>query len=182
VLRPYNRIQTAKISGLCFADVFVPDGGIFLDVIGEESCTFLRVEIDDFDVERAEPVDAALECAGFTDDDAGKTELANQAAAIPAGSEGSDHSEFAIAALAAGVAEGVGFSVERGIAELHAAIVAGAEERAVFVENGGADGDAAFGEAFAGFGDGDGEHGGGIESVFHWLNYCTERESQNSHP
>ncbi len=33
-----------------FADVFVPDGGIFLDVVGEESDAFLGIEVDDFDV------------------------------------------------------------------------------------------------------------------------------------
>lgn len=56
---------------------------------------------------------------------------------------------------------------------MHAAIVAGAEERAAFIENGGADGDAAFGETFAGFGEGDGEHGGLIEVVLHSRNYTT---------
>ena len=138
-----------------------------MDVVGEKSCTFLGVEIDDFDVEGAKPYDAALEGAGFADDDAGKTELANEAAAIPARGERSDHGEFAVAALAAGVAEGVGFSVEGRIAKLHAAIVAGAKESAAFIENGGADGDATFGESFAGFGESDCEHGGVIERVCH---------------
>ena len=164
---PLLKREIAKVTKLVLADVFVPEGGIFLDVIGEESRTLLRVEIDDFDVEGAEPVDAAPEIARFTDNDAGKSELANEAAAIPAGSERGDHGEFAIRALPAGVAEGVGFSVEGGIAILDAAIVAGAEERAVFIENGRADRDAAFGEAFAGFGEGDREHGAVIERSLH---------------
>ncbi len=71
---------------LIFADVFVPDGGIFLNIVGKERDTFLGVEVEDFDVERAEPVDAALESAAFADDDASKIKLADQAAAIPAGS------------------------------------------------------------------------------------------------
>ena len=175
MLRPYEK--TNPESPLCanrgsfFADVFVPDGRIILDVIGEQSDAFLRVEIDDFNVEGAEPVDAALEGAGFADDDAGKTELANEAAAIPARRERGDHCEFAVAALAAGAAEGVGFSVEGGITELHPAIVAGAEQRAVLIEDGGADGDATFGEAFAGFGESDGEHGGMVEGACHLRNY-----------
>jgi hypothetical protein len=71
---------------LIFAYVFVPDGGILLNIVGKERDTFLGVEVEDFDVERAEPVDAALESTAFADDDASKIKLANQAAAIPAGS------------------------------------------------------------------------------------------------
>ena len=149
----------------------MPDGGIFLNVGGEEGDAFLGVEVEDFDVEGAEPVDAALEGAGFADDDAGESELANEAAAVPAGRECGDHGQFAVAALASGVAEGVGFSVEGWVVILYAAIVAGAEEGSVFVEDGGADGDAAFGESFAGFGDGDGEHGVVVESVWHLADY-----------
>jgi hypothetical protein len=149
----------------------VPDGGIFFDVGGEEGDALLGVEVDDFDVEGSEPVDAALEGAGFADDDASESELANEAAAVPAGRECGDYGQFAVPALASGVAEGVGFSVERGIVILYAAIVTSAEERSVFVEDRGADGDAAFGEAFAGFGDGDGEHGGVVEGVWHRTDY-----------
>jgi len=74
-----------------FADIFVPDGGIFLDVVGEEGDALLGIEVDDFDVEGAEPVDAALEGAAFAYDDARESELADEAAAIPAGREGGDH-------------------------------------------------------------------------------------------
>jgi len=149
----------------------VPDGGIFFDVSGEEGDAFLGVEVDDFDVEGAEPVDAALEGAGFADHDASESELADEAAAVPAGRERGDHGQFAVAALASGVAEGVGFSVEGGIVILYAAIVTGAEEGSVFVEDRGADRDAAFGESFAGFGEGDGEHGVRVESVWHLADY-----------
>ena len=61
--------------------------------------------------------------------------------------------------MAACVAEGIGFAVDGRVVVLYAAIVAGGDEFAGVVEDGGTDGDAAFGEAFAGFGDGDGEHG-----------------------
>ena len=60
---------------LVLADVFVPDGGIFLDVIGEERDAFLGIEIDDFKAEGAEPFDTALESAAFADDDASKIKL-----------------------------------------------------------------------------------------------------------
>ena len=58
-----------------FADVFVPDFGIFLDVIGKERDAFLRIEIDDFDAKRTEPFDATPESAAFADDDARKIKL-----------------------------------------------------------------------------------------------------------
>ena len=74
-----------------FADIFVPDGGIFLDVVGEEGDAVLGIEVDDFDVEGAEPVDAALEGAAFADDDARESELADEAAAVPAGRESGNH-------------------------------------------------------------------------------------------
>ncbi len=164
-------VRAARICTSLFADVFVPDGGIFFDVSGEEGDAFLRIEVEDFDVEGAEPVDAALEGAGFADDDASESELTDEAAAVPAGRECGDHGQFAVAALASGVAEGVGFSVEGWVVILYAAIVTGAEQRSVFVEDGGADGDAAFGESFAGFGHGDSEHGVVVERVFHGTDY-----------
>src|SRR5436189_3162663 len=91
----YNAISSGDFrnsgSGSVLADVFVPDGGIFFDVGRQESYTVLGVEVEHFYVERAEPIDAALESAAFADDDASESELADEAAAIPAGSECSDH-------------------------------------------------------------------------------------------
>ena len=63
---------------------------------------------------------------------------------------------------------------------LYAAIVAGTEERSLFIENGGADGDAAFGESFAGFRDGDGEHGVVVERVCHGRDYTRVRLERSS--
>ena len=57
---------------------------------------------------------------------------------------------------AAGVAEGVGFAVEGAVAFLDEAVVAFAEEGSVDVEDGAADGDAAFGVTDAGLFEGDG--------------------------
>jgi hypothetical protein len=50
--------------------------------------------------------------------------------------------------------------MDTGVAELDAAVVAAAEEGAVGVEDGGTDGETAFGEAEVGFFERDGEHGG----------------------
>jgi hypothetical protein len=49
---------------------------------------------------------------------------------------------------------------------LHAPVVAAAYQSPIRSEDGCANGDAAFGEAGAGFFDGDGEHGGVVEVLF----------------
>jgi hypothetical protein len=152
---------------LFFADIFVPDFWMGADIVSEEIDAFGGVEIDDFDSERAQPIDAALKIAAFAYDNFLKTELADKAAAIPAGSERGDHNEAAVAALAAGIAEGIGFTVKRRIAELHAAVVTRAEENSFCAENCGADGDAAFRKAFASLRDGDCEEGGVVERLVH---------------
>ena len=66
--------------------------------------------------------------AAFAGHQGSETKLADQAAAVPARRERGDHDELAIAALAAGVAEGVGFCVGGGVVVLDAAIMAGADE------------------------------------------------------
>jgi len=147
---------------LVFTYVLVPDFGVFADVIGHELDAFRRGEIVNLDAVVAEPVDASLKSLAFADDDGPEAKLTDQSRAVPAGGEGGDHDEVAIGALAAGVAEGVGFTVGRGVAVLDAAIVARAEESAIASEDGGPNGDASFGETEAGFRDGDGKHGVGI--------------------
>ena len=92
-----------------------------------------------------------------------ESELANEAAAIPARSKRCDHDEVTIARLAASVAESVRFAVKRRIAKLDATIAAGADEFSGGIENGSTDGNAAFGKSFARFRDGDGEKRGVIE-------------------
>ena len=61
--------------------------------------------------------------------------------------------------------------MQGGIAILYAAIVAGADERSVFIENRGANRNAAFGESFAGFGNGDKQHRAEIQRVRHGQKY-----------
>jgi hypothetical protein len=136
----------------------VPDCGIGLNVLCQKRNAFLRIEIDDGDTEGTKPVDATLEIAAFADDNGAEAELAKQAAAVPARRERGDHDEFAVTFLPSGVTEGVCFAVEGWVTVLHAAIVPGANELAVGIENGGADGDAAFAQALASFVERAGEH------------------------
>ena len=103
---------------------------------------------------------AAGEVDAFPDDDSLETELADEAGAVPAGGERGDHDEVAVGALAAGVAKGIGFAVDAGVGLLDAAVVPAAYEGAVGTEDSCADGETAFGEAGAGFFEGDAEHGG----------------------
>ncbi len=136
---------------LVFADVLVPDGWIGTNVVRQKVKTFRGIEVDYLDTERAQPVHATLEIAAFADDDFAKTELADEAAAIPAGSKGGDQDEIAVAALAAGAPKSIGFAVKRWITILHAPIMAGTDEFAIRIENCRPDGNPAFGESFAGF-------------------------------
>jgi len=142
------------------AYVFVPEGGVGGDVVAHHGNAVGVGEVDDVYAEVAEPVFAAGEVLALADDDGLEAELADEAGAVPAGGEGGDHDEVAVGALAAGVAEGVGFAVDGGVGLLDAAVVAAAYEGAVGTEDGGADGETAFGEAGAGFLEGDAKHGG----------------------
>ena len=150
---------------LLLADVFVPDVGFFGDEFLEEVDALLRVEVDDADAVFDEPVEAAAEADGLADDDRSDLELTDEAAAIPAGGESSDHYFVAIGALAAGFAEGVGLAVDAGVGLLDPAVAASGKQVAGSVEERGADGDAAFLQAEAGFVDGDAEHGAGLVEV-----------------
>src|SRR5260370_6723593 len=89
-----------------------------------------------------QPVDAAAEVNRFADDHRADAELPHQAAAIPAWRQRGDHDFVAIAALAAGAAESVGFAVERKIIFLDAPIVAAPYAFSLGVEKGRAAGNA----------------------------------------
>ena len=69
-----------------------------------------------------------------------------------------DHHQVAVAALAAGAAKGIGFRMDTGIALLHAAVVAAADQLARAREQRRANRNAAFGEALASFLEGDRQH------------------------
>jgi len=116
------------LRGREFTDVFVPDFGVRGDIIRHHVDALLAVEVDDADAVFSKPLNAALEVAAFADDEGSDVELADEAAAIPAGGEGGDHHEVAVVALAAGAAECVGFTVDGGVTLLDAAIVASTDE------------------------------------------------------
>jgi len=158
----------ARVGHLLLANVFIPYGGVCANVIREERRAFAGIQVNHVDADRAQPVHTALKIAAFADNHSAEAKLAHQPAAIPAGRQGGNHNKVAITALAAGVAEGVGLAVDRGIALLHAAVVSGADELpGAGIEYGSADGYATFGEAGARFLQGYGEHGGVIELSCH---------------
>ena len=110
-------------AGLVEADVFVPDGGIFADVSGQEIDAIGGMQIDDLDAIFAKPVDAALEVDRFSDDYGRNAELADQTAAIPTRRQRGDHDFVAIGAVAPCAAEGVGFTVDARVVLLNPPIV-----------------------------------------------------------
>lgn len=153
------------------ADVFVPERGVGGDEILHHLDALRVLEVDDFDAGGTHEVGAlaafgvgqealaAGESLGLSDDDFGDAELDGGAAAQVAGHEGGVEGGITIRFLAAGAGEAVDFGVGHGVAVLDAAIVAGGDHLAV-ADKDAADGQAAFGEAFAGLLDGGGEEGG----------------------
>jgi hypothetical protein len=143
---------------LFFADVFVPDGGVGANVAGKQCDAVLRIQIDYVDAQRTQPVDATLKITTFADHYGAKSKLSYQATAIPAGRDRGDHDQVAVTLLATGIAKCVSFSVYRRIAMLYATIVAGPDQVASGIEDGGANGNSAFFQAGARLFEGDGEH------------------------
>src|SRR3546814_12143594 len=119
-------------------------------------------QVDDLDAVLAQPLDPAVEVHRLAHNHRADVELPHQAAAVPARGERGDHDGVAIAALAAGLEEGVGFAGHGRVAFLHAAIVAAAEPAAVLVIGTSADREAAFGTAGAGTAVGGGVPGGRV--------------------
>src|SRR5712671_583171 len=145
-------------AGLVDADIFIPNGRIFADVSGQEIDAIGGMQVDDVDAIFAKPVDAALEVDRFSDDYGRNAELADQTAAIPTRRQRGDHDLVAIGALAPCAAEGVGLTVDARVVLLNPPIVTSAQEISPGIKKGGADGDAAFGEALARFVYGDTKH------------------------
>src|SRR5262249_44707328 len=136
---------------LLLPKVFMPDLRMCRDVAGEQGSTLFPVQVDHLHSQRSQPFHATLEITALAHDDRAKAKLADQSAAIPAGREGSDHDEIAIAALPPGVSESIGLAVHGWVAMLHAPVVPGSEQAAFGIEDGGANGNAAFGQPFTGF-------------------------------
>src|SRR5579863_9063619 len=137
-------VPRSKAHGdLFFADVLVPDFGMLGDEGREEVATLLAVEVNDGHAVLAQPVETAGKGAAFAHHDGADAELADQPRAVPAGGEGGDHDDVAVAALPAGAPEGVGLAMDARVTLLHAAVVAPAHEFAGLAEHGGADGNSA---------------------------------------
>src|SRR6266516_1072064 len=117
-----------------------------------------RVHDDDLDARLPQPVDPALEVAVLSDDHAGDTELAYEAAAVPAGGKRRDHGGLAVAPLPPRPAEGVGFAMDRGVALLDPPVAAASQEALAGREQGAAHRHATLGEPDPGFFDGDRQH------------------------
>src|SRR5690606_40934249 len=105
---------------------------------------------DHLDAVLAQPFDPAVEIHRLAHHHGADAELPHQPAAVPARGQRGDHDGVVVAALAAGLAESIGFAVHGWVAFLYAAVVAAAEQAAVFVVQRGADRDAAFGQSGAG--------------------------------
>src|SRR5882762_11887324 len=84
-------------------DVFVPNLRMIGNVPPEHLDAFARMGVEDFDPVLAEPVKAAAEIHGLADDHGANAKLADEAAAIPAGSQGGHHDFVAVGTLAAGL-------------------------------------------------------------------------------
>src|SRR5262245_16835992 len=65
------------------ADVFLPQLGMFLYEIRHHRETFLGVEVNNLNSERAQPLDSALKIAALADDYRPKTKLPYQPATVP---------------------------------------------------------------------------------------------------
>ena len=129
------RVQDTRLERHSFfTDIFSPDFRVADHVFSEHLDTFVRMGVEDFCAVFAEPVDAAAEINGLADNDGADAELADQAAAIPAGSEGGYHDFVAVSALAARFAKRICFTMRGGIAFLDPSIVAPAQQFSIVIE------------------------------------------------
>jgi hypothetical protein len=149
----YERIFTPyaeKLICSLFADILVPDGGVGGDVCFEKLAAFAVVQVDDFDTDFAEPIEAAGEGAAFADNESANAKLAHQAAAVPTGRKRCNHDQVTITALSAGTTKGVGFGVHAGVTLLYTAVVSLADQVAGARKHGCANWNAPFSQAEAG--------------------------------
>ncbi len=142
------------------ADVFVPELGAGLDEIAHEADALGVLEDFEGYALASYVVFGALEGCVFADDDAGDFVEEDGAAAHGTGGKGGVEDALGVDAggEAAGVFEAIHLGMVDDAAVLDALVVAAADDAAL-VDEDGADGDAAGGEALAGFFDGGVEKG-----------------------
>src|SRR5260370_12590029 len=117
------------------------------------------MQVDDFGAVLAQPIDRTSKIHGFSHNYHANAELADEAAAIPAGRQGGDHDFVAITALAARLSKGIRFSMHRRITFLHSAVVAAPQQFSFAFEQRGPDRNSSFGEPEARFFHGHFQHG-----------------------
>lgn len=138
-----------------------------LDELSEDSNALARVHLDNFHTSLPKPVHTALEGLRLPDDDRPDVKLDDKAAAIPARGQGSDHDLVAVAALTPRLSKRVGFTMDRRVVLLNAAIVAAPEYRSIPVEECRPDRNPAFTQAEFGLFNGHIEHRLVIKFAWH---------------
>lgn len=104
------------------------------DELAQQLLAFGVVEIDDSDAVFSEPIDAAQEGLRFADNNCADAELADQAAAVPARSEGGRHDRVAIRTLSTGLSKSVRLAVDRRVILLYPPVVSASEQIAFAIE------------------------------------------------
>ena len=95
---------------------------------GMRRAAITKLNIDHLDPILSEPIDTALECDRFPDYHGSDTELANEAAAVPARCERGHHYGVFIGSLPAGLTERVCFAMHTRIVLLHPAVSPAAKQ------------------------------------------------------
>ncbi len=129
------RVQDTRLERHSFfTDIFSPNFRVLCDIFGEHLDAFVRMSVEDFGAVLAQPIDAAAKIYGLADNYSADAKLADEAAAIPTGSQRGHHNFVTVAALAACFAERIRFTMGRWIALLHSAVAAASEQFSVATE------------------------------------------------
>ena len=134
-----------------FPDILVPHCGILADVFAQQRGALGRIKIKNSHSQRTEPLQPALKIAALSHYHRTEAKLPNQSTAVPARRQRGNYGQAAIAALAPRIAERISLAMQGWIRVLHAAVVTRADEFARGIKDRGSDGDASFGQPFAGF-------------------------------
>src|SRR5680860_1032300 len=148
-------------------NILIPQRRPRLNELFHHPHALLIIEIDHVHALPAQPRRSTLEGSRLTYYHGADAELFDEPAAVPARFQRGDHDGVAVAALASGVAEGVGLAVAAGVSVLDAAVVPSAKQRAVVAEQRGADGDTPFRWPLAGLLERDLQHGAVIGFIGH---------------
>jgi hypothetical protein len=133
---PIDRELIGVRLGSLFADVLIPDLGMLVDVVRHKLNAFGRVQINHHYTVLRKPLGTALKVDRFTNHNGANPELPNQPAAVPARRQRRDHYFVAITSLAARLAKGICFAVNRRISFLHAPVVTASQKIPRAIEQG----------------------------------------------